>query len=927
MGLLCLAGGNSQAMDYYWDDPFVGTGPILMPWDTIRGYWQTTSGSTASFPSVGDNATILDTDYAQPIIRGTTITINEFNILAIHSNGTNTFQIAQLTISNNGKFITTGTLAQITSTEDYAEGFLSVSGSSVWENAGDVVIGAKSDGWEYDGFGSMSLYSVSTVTNQNATIGDTGYVTVSGSSSWQSSGSFSNYGWLYVSDHSVIGSNGLLSYGPIYLEDSSVWNNTGDFANFYTVYLTQNSVFNNTGTLTLASSSGITIQNSILTNADAIVNGNINLDNGQWRSRGAVNIATDDSSFATISGNNESTISTGNLAVGNGANANAAISLNHSVLTSQNAVIADGVGSNVSVDVGLGSKWNTSGSIAFATNGTATLRIDNGSEVYVGQTLELAANANASANLSIGESGRLNVSELALGVGTINSGSGLNLTGNNNIGKITGGKKINVTISGTTTFNGKSEYTGTTTIAYRAAVVLNNKDSQLGTGNLTNAGVIHFAHGGGLGTLTVDGTYTGDDGVIYLTADLSNATTDQLVINGDAKGHTTLFLNNVGKKGGPTTGNGIQVVDVAGTSDAGAFTANDGRPIYAGLYKYTFNQTGNDWYLTGVKNMAAGNAILNTAGATSITWFTQLDNLGKRLGEVRQQAKQTLSDYILYGKKGGDAGVDFWARSYGRQANVKLGIEGIGSFRDYLYGIDVGGDKIWTVNDHNSMLTGYFIGYSGAQRDFKSNGSDGKTTSYYTGVYGTWINEAGWYADLVAKGQYFDNSYDIYGDDYFTDHGKYSNWAAGVSLEIGKQFRFNNGLFLEPSIQAAYTRVFNSDYESDVTTVEATNADILRLWGGVRVGWNIKVHEKGNILQPYLKGGVQEQISSGGKVQIGGDPMDVWRPNSDGLYYLGGAGLMFQISEVDQLHLDYEATFGHKYDVPWNINLGYRHQF
>ncbi len=31
--------------------------------------------------------------------------------------------------------------------------------------------------------------------------------------------------------------------------------------------------------------------------------------------------------------------------------------------------------------------------------------------------------------------------------------------------------------------------------------------------------------------------------------------------------------------------------------------------------------------------------------------------------------------------------------------------------------------------------------------------------------------------------------------------------------------------------------------------------------------------------------------------------------------------------DADRLHLAYEASFGDKYDKPWGVNFGYRHQF
>ncbi|MDR1191126.1 MAG: autotransporter outer membrane beta-barrel domain-containing protein [Verrucomicrobiales bacterium] len=37
--------------------------------------------------------------------------------------------------------------------------------------------------------------------------------------------------------------------------------------------------------------------------------------------------------------------------------------------------------------------------------------------------------------------------------------------------------------------------------------------------------------------------------------------------------------------------------------------------------------------------------------------------------------------------------------------------------------------------------------------------------------------------------------------------------------------------------------------------------------------------------------------------------------------------MLWQLNAQHQLHLDYEAAFGDKFDQPWGLNAGYRYQF
>jgi outer membrane autotransporter protein len=307
---------------------------------------------------------------------------------------------------------------------------------------------------------------------------------------------------------------------------------------------------------------------------------------------------------------------------------------------------------------------------------------------------------------------------------------------------------------------------------------------------------------------------------------------------------------------------------------------------------------------------SAGDAILNTAAANAGFWFTQLDNLNKRMGELRNSET---------GKVKSESFVEnVWVRSYGQQINANTGISGVKGFSETQYGIDLGTDKAWLIDDNNTIYTGVFAGYGGADRDFHRGGSDGSSDSGYGGLYGTWINKDGWYADAVAKGQYFRNSFD--GE----DHGAYDSTGLGLSLELGRQFQFKDGWFAEPSVQVSYVHLMNDSYTTrQGMAVDLNDADVVQFYGGARLGRNIKLAGNG-WLQPYVKVGGLEQVSSGGKVRADGGE---WRPTVDGARGVIGAGVVYQLDDRNQLHLDYEASFGDKYDKPWGLNFGYRHQF
>jgi outer membrane autotransporter protein len=389
---------------------------------------------------------------------------------------------------------------------------------------------------------------------------------------------------------------------------------------------------------------------------------------------------------------------------------------------------------------------------------------------------------------------------------------------------------------------------------------------------------------------------------------IANVQGADLTVSGGISGQTKLNLTlNNSVKGQQE----IQVV-VDETNAMGGDAFSLGNQVSGGMQNYGLeNRLNGAWLVLGSGFSGGGDAVLNTAAALSGFWFTQLDNLNKRMGELR------YNDALRQAQ--GERGLveNIWVRSYGQQANIHTGINGVKGFSETQYGVDLGTDKAWLLDDNNTLYTGIFAGYGGADRDFHS-GYNGSTDSGYGGFYGTWIHKDGWYADAVTKGQYFNSSFDG------TDHGAYDSVGVGLSLELGRQFQFQDGWFAEPSVQVGYVRLMNDNYTTTQgMRVDLSDTDVIQFYGGARLGRNIKLNDKG-WLQPYIKVGGLEQISSGGQVRAEGGE---WRPNVDGARGVIGAGVAWQLDESNQLHLDYEASFGSKYDKPWGLNFGYRHQF
>lgn len=101
--------------------------------------------------------------------------------------------------------------------------------------------------------------------------------------------------------------------------------------------------------------------------------------------------------------------------------------------------------------------------------------------------------------------------------------------------------------------------------------------------------------------LTIAGNYAGG-GKLKLDVNLASGgggaigvDADALKVTGNVTGSTQIEVTQLPGTGIATTGNGILVAEISGTSPANAFTLLS--PVISGGFQYTLHQVGNRWYL------------------------------------------------------------------------------------------------------------------------------------------------------------------------------------------------------------------------------------------------------------------------------------------------------------------------------------------
>lgn len=301
---------------------------------------------------------------------------------------------------------------------------------------------------------------------------------------------------------------------------------------------------------------------------------------------------------------------------------------------------------------------------------------------------------------------------------------------------------------------------------------------------------------------------------------------------------------------------------------------------------------------TGSNSMVEGMRDLATINVLS--WRQEMSSLNERMGELRDST--------------GSNGV--WARVYG--GKVENGSKYDNEYQTY----QVGYDKKYPV-ENGDLFVGALVSYTDGKTDY--NLGDGENYSVGAGVYATWLNRDGQFADVVLKQSRLHNKFDVRSKNgNLSQHGDYSNWGTSLSGQYGRRFDLDDKFFVEPSVQLTFGRVSSEDYTTSAgVKVEQDTAYTLVGDVGTAVGY--KFSDKGNVyarasLVKEFKGDIDTKYSYGGATEhTSEDLSDTW-----GEF---GVGVNYRIRENVNMYVDIQRTEEATVENKWQANLGFRWEF
>lgn len=428
-----------------------------------------------------------------------------------------------------------------------------------------------------------------------------------------------------------------------------------------------------------------------------------------------------------------------------------------------------------------------------------------------------------------------------------------------------------------------------------------------------------------------------------------NQTGDKIVVTGSSAGDYGLTIQN---RGGAIT-NGSEVLTVVETPD-GVATFKGNTDVELGGYVYTVNKQGTNWVLSSPKSdevapvvpadNTGGSAVTpaddavtpadsafapadkpvtpvpsGTGGTPAITTtanaganflnlgylmnYAETQTLLQRMGDVRQG--KTAGNVWLRGMDGRFSGF-----ASGKMSDFSMNYTG------YQFGVDK------RLSEEVPVYLGLFMGVTEGSPHYKSG--DGNTKSEHVGLYGTWLNDAGFYVDGVVKFNRLRNQFSVRDTQDNKVSGSGASYGISASLEAGKKFSFSDagaGFYLEPQLQLTAGH-------QESTTVNASNglnidlSNYKSLLGRASVLAGYEINQSDYKLNAYLKTGVMHEYEGDAEYRLNGSKE---RLSFQGSGWNNGLGISAQLRS-HTLFLEADMVDGDRFNQR-QVNAGYRFSF
>lgn len=299
-----------------------------------------------------------------------------------------------------------------------------------------------------------------------------------------------------------------------------------------------------------------------------------------------------------------------------------------------------------------------------------------------------------------------------------------------------------------------------------------------------------------------------------------------------------------------------------------------------------------------VTNITGGNrttetmyAMKNLAATAIVAWRQEDSTLSQRLGELREST----------------GGQGIWVRM--SRGEFEYSGEYKNQYNFFQLGYDWAADN-WHYGvavSHNDGETAYTYG-------------SGENRSTSLSLYGTWLGDAGHYADIVLKQGRLSNDFDVYTGAGHTS-GDYDAWGTSLSGEYGRKFILEDDWYITPQAQLTLMRIGGESYGTNNGI--GVRQDTLYSAVG-RLGFEVgkKVDDKGSV---YAKASVLHDFAGNADTYLSYNGFtNSYSQDLSDTWFEAGIGFNYKISDSSYVYADVMRTFGGDVETPWQWNIGMR---
>lgn len=398
------------------------------------------------------------------------------------------------------------------------------------------------------------------------------------------------------------------------------------------------------------------------------------------------------------------------------------------------------------------------------------------------------------------------------------------------------------------------------------------------------------------------GELTLNDAFIGMRTDGTNS--DKIIVKDKLTGENNHLFIDASRYKGATQEKPVVLIEAPDGTDFSMFSAisqKTGLSNVTPILGTSDNGNGTNLAIIGFNSEPDKKAVSTAASFANSSYrlfSTEMNNLNKRMGDIRDSGEAGVWGRYMLGQ---GSGTDGYQNTYN---HLQLGADkGIRIESAMLYT-----GLIFTHTSTNAELSGSYYG------DTKSYGLGGYTSIFF---------DNGFYTDFIAK---YIHSTNVYSYLNPRDKEDFSTNSYYADAEIGYRWGLSNEMFIEPQFELTYGRIGGSKQNLANQTV-IDNKDYNALVGRTGVDFARKLTGKDWSIVAKIGTSYQFDILNDNQTILSDAYNETTVKFGHDSRVLVGARLAFELGKNTRVGIDYERSFGGKYNIDNELNLKVRYSF